>query len=71
MTQMIIFLRMCNVYRRFFKIFAPRANTLSAMTRAEVSPDYPKPADLALAAVDDVRPAFLAPANLELQKAKD
>jgi len=40
------------------------------MTRAEVPPDLPKPADAALAAFEDLRQALLAPPILALPKAK-
>jgi len=40
------------------------------MSRAEVSPDTPKPSDVAIAALDDVRQALLAPPMLALPKAK-
>jgi len=64
-TELKSFLGMCHVYRRFVKDFAKRAKPLNAMTRAEVPPDVPKcktrqrsytkPADVALAAFDDLR----------------
>jgi len=69
-NQLKSFLGMCNVYRRFFKDFAKRAKPLSAMTRAEVPPDLPKPTDAALAAFEDLRQALLAPPILALPKAK-
>ena len=70
MTQLKSFLGMCNVYRRFVKDFAKRAEPLNAMTRAEVPPDLPKPTDAALAAFDDLRQALLAQPILALPKAK-
>jgi len=69
-TQLKICLGMRNVYRRFVKDFAKRAKPLNAMTRAEVPPELPKPADAALATFDDLRQALLAPRILALPKAK-
>jgi len=40
------------------------------MTRADVSPDIPKPTDVALAAFDNLRQALLAPPISALPKAK-
>jgi len=69
-TWLIIFLWMCNVYRRFVKDFAKREQPLNAMTRAEVPPDIPKPSGVALAAFDYPRQALLTPSILALPKAK-
>jgi len=69
-TQLKSFLRMCNVYRLFVKDFEKRAKPLNAMTRAEVPPDLSKTTDAALAALDDLRQALLAPPNLALPRAK-
>jgi len=69
-TQLKSFLGMCNVYRSFVKDFAKRAKPLTAMTRAEVPPELPKPTDAALAAFDDLRQALLAPPIVALPMAK-
>jgi len=68
-TQLISFLGVCNVYRRFFIDFAKRAKPLNALTRAEIPPDLPPPTDVAIAAFEDIRNALLCPPVLALPKA--
>jgi len=63
------FLGMCSVYRRFFKDFAKRSKPLNALTKAEIPPDLPPPAGVAIASFEDLRNALLCPPVLALPKA--
>ena len=68
-TQLKSFLSMCNVYRRFVKDFAKRAEPLNALARVEIPPDLPPPTDVAIAAFEDLLNALLCPPVLALRKA--
>jgi len=68
-TQLKSFLGMCNIYRRFVKDFAKRAEPLNALTRAEIPPDLPPPTDMAIAAFEDHRDALWCPPVRALPKA--
>jgi len=68
-TRLKSFLGMCNVYRRFVKVFAKRAKPLNALTRAEIPPDLPSPTDVAIAAIEDIRNALLCTPVLALPMA--
>jgi len=68
-TQLKSFLGMCNVYRRFVKDFAKRAEPLNALARVEIPPDLPPPTDVAIAAFEDLLNALLCPPVLALRKA--